>query len=256
LNYDSNIEHDLIDNENFIVKPRRKITMRLADVNGSELARAIDPKLAAINLFAKDDKSFNGQDCIYSEKVADGNARLPNVQNGFTQKTFTNGFIVNMKLKKYISNDNFKFNKLDPKGFIEQWLLAVSLGVLDYWHENNFPCFQKKDGSFFIGRAFDFECCMHIINFEDMRRTNASLFDAKKAFEKGLTGENVEYLRSKHPETSKEFFAKLLAVDVDSICDFSKVTVHPYSDGLSERATKGYKARFKKLADQYAKLKE
>jgi hypothetical protein len=219
--YDTNIPHDLKDNENFLVKPRRKLTMRLADVKGSELARAIDPKLAAINLFAKDDKSFNGQDCVYCEKLEPHEyAILPNVHNGFTQKTFTNGFIVDMKLKKYMSNDNFKFNKIDPKGFVEQWLLAGSLGVLDYWHENNFPCFRKKDGSLFLGKAFDFECCMHIIQNEDIRKTNDILFDAKKAFEKGLSAENAKYLRTKHPETSKEFFDKLLAVDVDSICDF------------------------------------
>jgi hypothetical protein len=261
LNYDSNIPYDLSKNGNFIKKARHvnEVSMRLADVKGSEIARAIDPKLATINLFANDGVS------VYSEKIS-GYPRirienLPNLTKGFTPMTFSNGFMCDMKLKQYLSIDEFKHDKAMQKDFINQWLVTMSLGVLDNWQENNFPYFQYESdflngkGDFFIGKAFDFECCMHIICDEDIRNVNLGMFDAKDAFERGLTRENAKYLRAKHPETSKEFFDKLLAVDVDKICDFTKIKepIDSNIESLSERATTGYKTRFKMLADQYSK---
>jgi hypothetical protein len=269
VDYNSNIPYNLEFNDKFMKKRRWWSSMRLADVKGSELARAIDPKLAAVNLFAHDEHE------VYSERV-DGTcydtalARsmgkwytdgvelkdLPHIHDGFTRKDEPQEFIADLKLKKYLTADDFHHNKSQQAAFVEQWLLAESLGILDYWHENNFPFFYDTKGNMFIGKAFDFECCMHIISNEAIHWLNPIMFDAYREFEKGLSVENAKYLRAVHPKTTKNFFDKLLKVDIDSICDFSKVTVHPYSDELSEQATKGYKSRFRMLADQYTKYND
>jgi hypothetical protein len=262
LNYDSNIPYNLIRDENFIPKRRGRLTMRLADVKGSELARAIDPNLATVNLFAADTPHFEGCKCVYSEKILGDRLifeSLPNPTYAFPKDKQRDCFIVDLLLKNYLSYEEFKSDKAMQKDFINQWLLAVSLGILDYWHKNNFPCFKDEKDKLFIGKAFDFECCMHIINDEDIHNANHHLFKSKGAFEKGLSAENAKYLRNKHPETSEEFFDKLLAVDVDSICDFTKIKARPFHKGmasLSAHAIKGYKKRFRMLADQYAKGKE
>jgi hypothetical protein len=249
MDFDANIPHQT-DMMGFIRKRRHlgMPSMRLSDVKGSEIARAIDPKLATVNLFASDNESVMSQEI---QHAASDTAPLLRVKDAYHAPYF----ISDLNLAKYMSYDTIVTKRDNLKDeFIEQWLAVVSLGVLDYWSGNNFMYFYNYNNQISF-KAFDFECCMNIVTEDDKKECNTMVNRASNSYESGFYAAQVKYLKAKFPLVTKNFFDKLLAVPLESICDFTKIKV-PFEklnlEQMSERATEGYKARFKMLADQFA----
>jgi hypothetical protein len=241
---DFNIEHKPTDG--FIEKPKLTTTTALSNVKGSEIANAISPKLSAINLFS------TNRYYTLSENIAPTRHKsLPEIDKpeNYLPSTSNNFLTKDLDLEKYLSN----IPKHQQNQFIEQWLVAVSLGVLDYWAGNNFPYFYHDTDPYF-SKAFDLELCMYIATPSDIEKFYAQQLKVSYAeHEKGLHAQQAKFLRKAFSLLTKDFFDKLLAVPLETICDFSKIRHFQYDDALSTRAEKGYKARFKMLADQYTK---
>jgi hypothetical protein len=271
----------------------------ISDVKLSELGNAIDPTLVGANVLCtydgdKESPHF-AKMYVASQKVLDDGA------TGDNDDTLDNIFYRRENLRKVYCGeraaDPFIFQNASLRAVMErlpaacaaqdfkdalasQYLLSHALGIGDTFGGNNVPIYYDTNGQEFkVGKSFDFEVGLHIVNEDNDEREhfNKDIFWHAYPFLKrcAIPPANIEFLKAETPAATEKFIDNMLSTkpklgkifDPTHICNEIDGTVEKfnhrnmakfYNRGATIRwalkdTPNNYSKRFDALANNFTK---
>ena len=227
-------------------KGRRNFVVRaISDVKLSELARAINPDLATVNLFLNKSETTDNEIPLACEDLKinpDANIETRSLMyediHGGTDyemryRHYYRGFYFqNLNLRHFYEllpteaqTDKFRTE------FLNQYLLAHHLGTVDMITDNNIIILRNPDGEYETTKAFDLEFGVHTVDEWTAKNMciNQYITDgAYGALELGIDPENVQYIRGDKVlrKTANEFIERAHTVrntKLDEIFNYEKI---------------------------------
>ena len=205
----------------YVEKGRKnQITRAISDVKLSELARTINPDIAAENLFVQPTPSTLPTPIASARQpfptgVTDDKVMVSHKlfldafynKDDYKYLTFNGGnYFQNLNLKKFIENlpETAKTEKFKTD-IINQWLLATHLGILDMHNCNNIMITHDTvTKEYNVIPQFDFECGNKILDkstaFVSNIHPKIAMF-AHQAMDNPIHKNNIEFLQT--DETAK-----------------------------------------------------